>query len=160
MDREAEIELNYFFSMPNKYTFKAKKIREYVECWCKGRVLNLFAGETKIDVDEYRNHKDALEFINGCREKFDTVILDPPYSMWTHRLYYKGGGHNYQDITVIRNALPRVLKENARIITLGYNSNGMSKQRGFKKIAIALVHHGGTQNDTIITVEEATNGVI
>ena len=37
---------------------------------------------------------------------------------------------------------------------LGYDSVGMTKSKGFKKIAICLVCHGGDHNDTIGLVEE------
>ena len=74
----------------NKYTFSIKPIREWVEHECEGKVLNLFAGQTKLNVDEVRNdidetmnaeyHEDAYSFVlNWTGEKFDTIILDPPY---------------------------------------------------------------------------------
>lgn len=38
--------------------------------------------------------------------------------------------------------------------TYGYDSVGMSKSRGFKKIAVCLMCHGGDHNDTICLVEK------
>ena len=55
--------------------------------------------------------------------------------------------------TKIKNILPRILNKNSRVITLGYDSVGMSRKRGFRKIAICLVCHGGDHNDTIGLVE-------
>ena len=74
----------------NRYTFKSKKLRMWVENHVEGRVLNLFAGKTKLNCDEVRNdldplmpaeyHKDALEFCKfWSGPKFDTVLVDPPY---------------------------------------------------------------------------------
>lgn len=37
----------------NRYTFSVKPIRHWVESVCKGKVLNLFAGPTKLNIDEY-----------------------------------------------------------------------------------------------------------
>lgn len=34
-------------------------------------------GATSIDVFE----KDALDFLNGCNEKFDVIFVDPPYKL-------------------------------------------------------------------------------
>ena len=58
-----------------RYTFKNRKIREWVEENCEGTVLNLFAGKYKLNVDEIRNdlredmeagyHMDALEFVKA-----------------------------------------------------------------------------------------------
>ena len=35
----------------------------------------------------------------------------------------------------------------------GWNSNGVGKVRGFEIIEILLIAHGGSHNDTIVTVE-------
>jgi hypothetical protein len=56
--------------------------------------LNLFAGKTRLDVDEIRvdlsdefgpdYNMDAFEFVLMAKEngwKYDTIILDPPYSL-------------------------------------------------------------------------------
>ena len=73
-----------------RYTFKSPKIKEWVESRSKGKVLNLFAGKTKLNLDEIRNdvdetmnadfHMDALDFVREWQgHKFDTIICDPPY---------------------------------------------------------------------------------
>ena len=38
-----------------RYTFQSPKIRKWVEERSKGKVLNLFAGITKLNLDETRN---------------------------------------------------------------------------------------------------------
>ena len=38
----------------NRYTFKSKKIRKWVENNSSGVCLNLFAGKTLLDIDEFR----------------------------------------------------------------------------------------------------------
>ena len=75
----------------NKWTFSIKPIREWVENTCEGKTLNLFAGVTRLNIDEVRNDmgdhadaeykKDALQFVKEWDgDRFDTILLDPPYA--------------------------------------------------------------------------------
>ena len=161
-----ELNFTYLVQPPSKYTFEMKKVRLWVESWCKGSVLNLFAGKTKLSVRETRVDlenefnpdycMDAYAFILKCRKdkvKFDTILLDPPYNLRKTREKYHG---NYiGSLTKIKNQLIYILNTQGRIISLGYDSTGMSKSRGFQKKAICLVCHKGDHNDTIILVEES-----
>lgn len=157
-----KMEMTYLLQPPNKWTFRQPKLKSWVEQHCKGKVLNLFAGKTKLNVDEYRvdsnpempadYHGEALEFINSTDMKFDTVILDPPYSL--RKSFEKYEGHYIgSKWTQIKRALPQILNDGAIVISLGYNSVGMSRSLGFEKIAICLVCHSGDRNDTIVTAE-------
>jgi len=157
------IEMTYLIQPPKRYTFEQPKLKRWVELHCRGKTLNLFAGKTLLNVDEFRvdsneemvadQYDDALHFVETTNMKFDTVILDPPYSL--RKAYEKYNGHYIgSNWTRIRRALPKVLNNNAIVISLGYNSQGMSKTLGFEKIAICLVCHNGDHNDTIITVEK------
>jgi len=158
-----EIEFEYIAQPPKRYTFEQPKLKLWVEKWSRGKTLNLFAGKTKLNVDEFRVdsnkemladwYGEAMEFILATDMKFDTVILDPPYSL--RKSYEKYDGHYIgSKWTLLKRHLNRVLNSNARVISFGYNSQGMSKTNGFKKIAICLVCHNGDHNDTICTVEE------
>ena len=71
----------------HRYTFQVRNIREWAENNCEGRTLNLFAGRTKLNIDEVRNdldpealadyRMDAVEFLRTWQgEKFDTVLED------------------------------------------------------------------------------------
>ena len=62
-----------------------------MEHYCEGKVLNLFAGKTLLNVNEIRNdlrynmpadwHMDALELCKMWRGvSFNTILLDPPYA--------------------------------------------------------------------------------
>jgi len=166
MNRNEDIKFEYIYQPPKRFTFEQPKLRLWVEKWCKGKVLNLFAGKTKLNVNEFRvdsnkemiadYYGDALEFLKITNLKFDTIILDPPYSFRKSYEKYKGHyiGSKY---TIIKKAIIRVLNDGARVITFGYNSQGMSRQLGFKKIAICLVCHNGDHNDTVCTVENKMN---
>jgi len=156
------MEITYLQQPPKRWTFEQPKLKTWVEHWCVGKTLNLFAGKVRLGVNEFRVDlsnefrpdvcSDAFEFVTTTPLQFDTVILDPPYNIRKSREKYNGKyiGH----LTKIKNALPGILNDRARVISLGYDSVGMSKSRGFEKIAVCLVCHGGDHNDTICLVEQ------
>jgi len=156
------IDFTYLSQPPRKYTFEQRRLKAWTEKWCKGKVLNLFAGQTLLNVDEFRVDCDpnmiadwygnSFIFVKTTDLKFDTIILDPPYNIRKSREKYNG---NYiGSFTKIKNELNKILNPNGRIITFGYDTVGMAKKRGFKKIAICLVCHNGDHNDTLCLVEE------
>ena len=156
------VEFEYIAQPPKKWTFEQPKLKSWIEKSCKGKVLNLFAGKVKLKVDEYRvdiseEFKpdivcEAYKFVTTTDKKFDTIVLDPPYNLRKSREKY--GGRYIGSFTKIKNELSRILNPKGKIITLGYDSVGMSKSRGFKKIAICLICHNGDHNDTIVLAEE------
>ena len=157
------MEMTYLKQPPKKYTFEQVKLKQYVESYCIGKVLNLFAGKVKLNVNEIRvdisnEYKpdycvDAYKFITSWRNnKFDTVILDPPYNIRKSREKYYDRWIG--SLTKIKNYLPNIIKNGGRIISLGYDTVGMSNNRGFRKIALCVVCHGGDHNDTLCLVEE------
>ena len=160
------MEFERFFEMPSVDTFEMPKLRSWVLKQCSGKVLNLFGGKTKLDnyySDEIIHndinkdieadfHYDATEIGNFFpQETFDSVIFDPPYTMYQAVHSYEG--NMIQDITACRNSLTQLIKPGGIIISLGYNSTGMGKHRGFKKIKLLLVNNGGSHNDIIVLVE-------
>lgn len=158
-----KINFTYLAQPPRKYTFQAPKVKEWTEKQCKGFVLNLFAGKTILNVDELRNdidkncpadyYKDAYQFVkewNG--KKFDTIILDPPWNYRKAREKYEGRWIG--KLTKVKNLLSQILNDNGRVISWGFSTVGMSKSRGFIKIAICLVCHNGDHNDSIGLVEK------
>ena len=127
-----------------------------------GKVLNLFAGRTRLNVDEYRVdcdpamqadfHGDAYTFVKNTDMKLDTIILDPPYNIRQAR--EKHEGRCIGSLTKTKNALLRVLNDNGRAISMGYDTTGMSQIRGFHKLAICVICHSGRHNDTLAVVEQ------
>jgi hypothetical protein len=145
-------------------TFSVEPIRQWTVSWCRGRTLNLFAGETKLpEVRETRNdirpempadyHVDALEFVKTWKGKpFHTIILDPPYSYRKSMEMYDGAVQS--PFNAIKNGLLKIITEKARVITFGYHSVVMGHNRGFSGVAILLMSHGGAIHDTIAVVEK------
>jgi len=158
-----DIKFSYLRQPPKKWTFEQPRLKKWIEERCKGKVLNLFAGKTKLNVNEFRIDSNsefkpdwvgnALDFLNTTKMKFDTIVLDPPYSL--RKSYEKYKGHYIgSKWTQIRRAISKVCNKNAIVISLGYNSMGMSRTLGFIKKEILLVCHNGDHNDTIVTLEE------
>lgn len=157
--------LIYFEQPIKRYTFEMTKLKHWVESICEGKVLNLFAGKTKLNVDEIRNdmdinvkadyHMDAFEFVNfwieNKKEKFDTVIVDPPYS--DRKSMEKYGGRIVSKFRKIKDILPQIINNNGIVISCGYHSTCLGKSRGFSKEHICIIGHGGSYHDTLILVE-------
>jgi len=146
----------------HKYTFKAKQIKEWVEDNCEGKVLNLFAGKVKLDVQEIRNdirenmpsdyHMDALEFVETWKGGlFNTVVLDPPYAYRKSMEMYEGAVSS--PFNRLKDKIPTILTPNGIVITFGYHSNVMGESRGFWQEHICLMSHGGAIHDTIAAIE-------
>lgn len=166
------MEMTYLTQPPKKWTFEQPKLKGWVESQCKGRTLNLFAGKTKLDIDdecrvdvsdEFAPHYciDAYRFVTNCIKynvKFDTIILDPPYNLRKSREKYDG--KYIGSFTKIKNLLPNILTLGGKIITLGYDTVGMSRSRGFAKMAVCVVCHNGDHNDTLCVVEKKIEELI
>lgn len=146
----------------HRYTFSVKPVRQWVERICEGRVLNLFAGQTTLAVNEVRNdldplmpadyHSDALELIlNWTGAKFRTVLLDPPYA-------YRKSMERYNGMVCspfrrLKDAIPDILLPGGLVITFGYHSVVMGKGRHFVPERLGIFSHGGAIHDTIASVE-------
>lgn len=160
-------ELELIHTNLRRYTFQNKRIKEWVESNCHGMVLNLFAGRTKLDVKEIRNDLDpkansrykldALDFVENWSKKhpdkkFNTVILDPPYSYRKAMEMYQG---NYSSkFKRIADRLPLIITDNASVISFGYHSSFLGKTRGFDLHKLCVFAHGGAQHSTIAIVEK------
>jgi len=162
------IEFTFLQTPLNRYTFKSKKIKEWVENHVEGYVLNLFAGEVKLNCYELRNdininmpahyHRDALEFckfyigVNGI--KFNTILLDPPYSYRKSMEMYEG--RVMSPFNALKDEICKIISPNGIVITFGYCSVSMGKKRGFNVEHILIMSHGGAIHDTIATIERLT----
>ena len=151
-----------------RYTFENRKMKDWVESKCYGRVLNLFAGETKLSVNEVRNdidtnrkadfHKDALDFVlEYSGETFDVVILDPPYSYRKSMEMYNGNLNSR--FKLIADNLPKIIKPTSSIISFGYHSTFLGKKRGYRLDELCVFAHGGAQHCTIGIVEKANSSL-
>lgn len=152
--------------MPRKWTFQMPKLRGWVEERLEGQVLNLFGGLVRLtppedgkvlynDLDESLEadfRKDAYDLSHWTEYEglFDTVVFDPPYTAYQAVKTY---GRKAQLVSHARDVVEFVLRPRGRVISLGFNSTGMSESRGFSKDALLLVNCGGSHNDFILVSE-------
>lgn len=158
--------------MPNKWTFTILPIKNLLArevksgVWCDpfsgnnspARVTN----DLNVSVDaEY--HMDALLFLKSLPSShFDGVLFDPPYSITQAKECYLGYGADKLDTKPTsmkywgdcKTEVARIIKPGGKAICFGWNSMGLGKARGFQMKEILLVPHGGSRNDTIVTVEQ------
>ena len=174
------IRFTYLKTPLYRYTFKNRKVREWVERHAEGLVLNLFAGKYKLNCNEIRNdlrkdmpcdyHEDALEFVKSWGDHaeehandiitvppFNTVILDPPYAYRKSMEMYDGAVSS--PFNQIKNHISRILAPNGIVITFGYHSNVMGKNRGYKQEHVLLMSHGGAIHDTVAIIERKDDGI-
>lgn len=166
------------WSMPNSNTFTIKPIKELIKSeLVEGVIIDPFANEASIrevmtDKQQYITndlntdydtdyHMDALDFLKLFEDNsVDMVLYDPPYSPRQVSEVYKSLGKTVNMQTTQasywsnqKKEIARIVKPNGKVITFGWNSNGIGKTRGFEIKRILLVAHGGWHNDTICTVE-------
>jgi len=159
------MELELINTNLRRYTFQSPKIKKWVEQNSNGKCLNLFAGKTKLNIDEIRNdidnsalkdfQMDALDFVKyAIKEKmsFDTIILDPPYAYRKAMEMYNG---NYTSrFKQIADLIPNILNINGRVISFGYHSTFLGKKRNAKLKKLCVFAHGGSQHCTVGIIEE------
>ena len=168
MDKDMKIERKW--AMPNKWTFTIKPIAELIKDEVgDGIWLDPFAGMNspatkRNDINpemDAQDHMDAIEWLKIQPDNSaDGILLDPPYSNRQISEHYKSvgmkvtGWHTSSGWgATLKNEATRVLKTGGKCICFGWNSMGIGKTRGFEMTRVLLVPHGGSKNDTIITVE-------
>jgi len=161
------MKIEYWFEMPNKWTFKQKKLRSFILKFIKENdiVLIPFAG-----IYRFENMKNCKFIYNDLnpeikanfnveayklkyffkKEKFDVIITDPPYTHYQSLTEYNG--HKIQCITRWRKTANYLLKKGGIYIELGYNSTGLRKEIA-DKIALGICCLGGSHNDILILVQ-------
>ena len=164
------MKIDRIWAMPNKLTFTIKPIKELVTKYVNGIVIDPFANESKFGtirndlnpVMDTHYHLDALAFLKLIETaSADVVLYDPPYSITQAAQCYNEFGKDKLEQSVAnmgywgncKNEVARILKPNGICIICGWSSNGIGLKRGFEIIEILLVPHGGSKNDTIVTVE-------
>ena len=161
------------WAMPNKNTFTIKPIKELVEKYVvvSNVIVDPFANECEygtitndlnpeFDTDY---HMDALEFLKlQADESADLVLYDPPYSITQAAECYHSFGKEKLEVNVAnmkywklcKDNIARILKPNGICICCGWNTNGLGVNRGFEMQEVLIVSHGGSKNDTLVTVEK------
>lgn len=158
------MKITRIWAMPNKWTFTIPPIAELLKEEVSGISADPFAGNNspaleQNDIENERgnidaDHKDALTWLKGKRTgRYDTVLYDPPYSITQARVYGKKEFASMKYWKECKDEIARILKPGGKVICFGWSSMGLGKNRGFEMNRILLVPHGGSKNDTIVTVE-------
>jgi hypothetical protein len=165
-----KIVFSRIWAMPNNQTFKIKPISELVQRWHFGVWADPFAGNNSPAIHSNdlnsetcaKFHSDALDWLKTLNtDSFDGAFYDPPYSMRQASECYKSFGMDKLSGRVtsmkywsdIKDEVARIVKIGSHVICCGWNTMGLGKGRGFEMIEVLLVPHGGSRNDTIVTVE-------
>ncbi len=162
------------WGMPNKCTFSIKPISEFLDKYLNilpqnSLIVDPFARDSKRgtitnDIDHTTSakyHLDANEFMQKLKpESADALLFDPPYSgRQVKELYTKLSIPIHMNDTnagyygKLKNSIARIIKPKGLVITFGWNTNGIGKNRGFTITEILIVSHGSAHNDTLVTVE-------
>lgn len=170
--RAKAMELKRTWAMPNRNTFEVKPIGDFVKKYLAASVNscdpfarnNTWAVHTN-DIDpntSAQHHMDAIEFLSLSENRYDLIILDPPYSPRQISECYKSidrtvsmsDTQNAKFNKQVKDAAYRALIDTDGIVlSFGWNSSGMGISRGFKILEIMLCSHGGAHNDTICMAE-------
>lgn len=161
--------VNRIWAMPNKNTFSIKPVKELIDKYAFGTIIDPFANISKIamitnDLDSQYDthyHMDALDFLKMFDDNsVDTVLYDPPFSPRQVSESYKK-----LEMTVNRETtqssywskqkvqISRIVRPGGITISCGWNSNGIGEKYGFEKIEIMYMAHGGQHYDTSVVVE-------
>jgi hypothetical protein len=140
-----------YWAMPSHQTFTIKPFKELIE-----KEL----GSEYIDPFPYPFKQDAIEYLKTIEDNSKNyLVFDPPYSQRQLREMYDNNGlsldnpMNNSYWANCRKEISRIIKKNGKVISFGWNSNGIGKKYGFEITKVVLIAHGSQHNDTIATVE-------
>ena len=169
---EKNIVFSRVWSMPSPWTFSIFPITQLLKKYVKYNGLGWvdpFAGKyspAEITNDHNPDRKakycmDARDFTAELEGKYNGILYDPPYSFTQIKQHYKKLGMNFTKeeasmkfYEIIKSNMCEKIKKGGYAISFGWNTNGFGKARGFKIIEIMAVAHGGSKNDTFVTVEQ------
>lgn len=158
--------------MPNKFTFSMRPINDLLKQKCTSDkvIVDPFSNNSQFatitnDLNPDTNamyHLDALDFLKKIKtNSADLVLYDPPYSPRQVSESYKNFGKKVTALDTSAhwrkahlNEIARITKVGGEVISFGWNTNGVGKKRGFEIEQILILAHGGSHNDTLVTVEK------
>lgn len=170
----SSVQIKREWAMPSADTFDVGAIGLFVKKYMANSLVSIdpFARNKRWatytnDLNpetEAEYHLEALEFLDMMLKKgirCDLGFFDPPYSLEQCARSYKNVGRTVTERdtqifgrwTEHKNALSRILTDDATVLSFGWNSQGMGKGRGFRLEEILLVCHGAAHNDTICIAE-------
>jgi len=139
------------WSMPNHQTFKIKAF---------DKLIKSELGNAYIDPFPYPFKQDAIDYLKAIPNRSENyLVFDPPYSQRQLKEMYASEGlafnhpMNNSYWANCRKEISRIIKPGGKVISFGWNTNGIGKKFGFEIKKIVIVAHGSQHNDTMATVE-------
>lgn len=162
------------WAMPSADTFDIAPIGELIRRYLRSSKVSIdpfarnkrwaiYTNDLNPDTSaEY--HLEALEFLEMLKRRrvvADLVIFDPPYSLHQLKTTYEeaGGRMSGNDTGKInrwteeRTIIHELLSVEGVVISFGWSSNGMGRERGYILEEFLVVCHGAGHNDTLVIVE-------
>lgn len=161
------------WAMPNHQTFLIRPIAS---------LLNRYVGNGKNWADPFAGNNSPAQYTNDLNPEMDTkhhleavkfaktvlkgkkldgVLFDPPYSFRQVSEHYRilGRKATRKDTSMVfyekvKSALCNKIRSGGYAISFGWNTNGFGVTRGFRIVEIMTIAHGGSKNDTVVTVEK------
>jgi len=131
-----EIPSQVYQANSEKWTFQDATVRKWVESRLDGNVLNACAGHTKLnhtskihrnDVNEDRDadtHYNLMELDEHISGGFDTVVYDPPWSVFQVNDKYEGRGQEtIKQSTKMAKTIDELLNVGGSVLCFGYTMN-------------------------------------
>jgi len=171
------MKIERIWALPNSETLQIKPIRALVDRYLTGVSIDPFARNCNIatitnDLNPEtaaRHHMKAIDFLKMLKRRdveIDSVIFDPPYSRRQMMECYDGVGYKFtqQDSQKFgkwydeRTILNEIVAPDGVVMSFGWHTNAMGKNKGWKIEEILIVAHGGGHYDTLVTVEKRIDG--
>jgi len=141
-----------YWYMPTHKTFNIKPFKE---------LIDEQLGNNYIDPFPYPFTQDAIKYLKTIPTKSVRYsVFDPPYSQRQLKEMYHNNGlsftypMNSSYWAECKKEIARIMKAGGKVISFGWNTNGIGKKHGFNISKIVIVAHGSQHNDTIATVEK------
>ena len=150
------MKVDRLWQMPNHRTFEIPAIKKLIRDELENKFLDPFP---------YPFTQDAIKYLQTFSENSITSLcFDPPYSQRQLKEMYHDIGFSYEMNnsywSKCKDEIARIMKPGGKVVSFGWNSNGIGKKRGFEITRILLVAHGSQHNDTICTVEVKTRSTL
>jgi hypothetical protein len=171
-----------------KWTFQISKIRKWVEERLNGKVLNACAGPTRLNHDGRIVTNDLDEDIKTDysvdvarlaaeidRDTFDTIVFDPPWTLYQANMRYDGNHVSKGDVAIKMDDLPQdvsrdkkqigharlakdgfdyMLKPGGTVIQLSYSGGCMPRRLQYERIERVMFDPIGEAKTLIGSVDK------
>lgn len=169
----AGVDCKIYRANSEKWTFQSDTVRKWVEKRLSGRVLNACAGETKLrhndrvhrndvntdrEADTHYNLKDIPEHFD---ETFDTVVYDPPWSVFQVNDKYDGRGQDtIKQSTLMARSIDQLTEPGSVVLAFGYTINMIPTSMNFELDEVAIFTIPGPGKDFFGSVHVKANNTL